>query len=280
MDPQATLRRLLKRRPDTHKYDYGHVLVAGGSPGMVGAPLLAAEAALRSGAGLVTVASRPEVIEKLEKRVREVMTLRLPASKTVDELLAFINERHVTVLVIGPGMAPDFAADSPALLSKINIPAVVDGGALGALAGRPGGLKQLVRRTDLVLTPHAGEFHKLTGQWPPGEREKLRQAVADFARDNHLTLVFKGDHTLVAHPDGRVYENETGNPGLATAGTGDVLSGIIAALVAQLPDLAAAVEAAVYLHGLAGDLAAQAKTQPALIASDVINQLASALSSL
>ncbi|HUY85041.1 MAG TPA: NAD(P)H-hydrate dehydratase [Candidatus Dormibacteraeota bacterium] len=275
--PPETLRQLLKRSPETHKYDYGHVLVVGGSPGMVGAPLLAAEAALRAGAGLVTIASHATAADKLEKRVREVMTLRLPAdlSAAVDELAAFIKRRKVSVVVIGPGQTPDFAALSPALLSKIRIPVVIDGGALGAFQGKLENLKKAAH--PLILTPHAGEFQKLTGAKPPTGREQLRRVTAQFASEYQVTLVFKGHHTLVAHPDGQVYENTTGNPGVATAGTGDVLSGIIAALLAQVPDTAQAVEAAVYLHGLAGDLAAKAKTEPGMIASDVIEQIPMAL---
>lgn len=279
--PPETLRQLLKRLDDAHKYDFGHVLVVGGSPGMVGAPLLSAEAALRSGAGLVTIASHAEVIDKLEKRVREVMTLRLPRGPSaVRQLADFIKNRKVSVAVIGPGMAPDFAPLSPALLLKIHIPMVIDGGALGAFQDWLDELRQAALRAQtLVLTPHAGEFQKLTGVKPPAGA-KLKQAVANFAEEYGVTLVFKGHHTLVGHPDGSVYKNTTGNPGLATAGTGDVLSGIIAALLSQLPNAGQAVEAAVYLHGLAGDRAARAKTQPGMVASDVIEQIPAAFKAL
>lgn len=282
--PPETLRQLLKRSPETHKYDYGHVLVAGGSPGMVGAPLLTAEAALRAGAGLVTIASQANVVDKLEKRVREVMTLRLPGDlpAAADALAEFVDKRKVAVVVIGPGLTADFTSLAPALLLKLHTPIVIDGGAIGAFRDKLDQLSAAGRRGQtLILTPHAGEYHKLTGSHPPTDRVKLRQTVSQFASGHKITLVFKGHHTLVAHPDGRVYENTTGNPGLATAGTGDVLTGVIAALLAQLPnDEPAAVEAAVYLHGLAGDLAAKAKTQPALIASDVINKLPAALKTL
>ena len=282
MSPKATLRQLLKRPVEAHKYDFGHVLVIGGSPGMVGAPLMAAEAALRAGAGLATVASHADVVDKLEKQVREVMTLRLPddLAATTKQLVEFIDKRRVSVAVIGPGQSPDFASLAPALLSKIRIPTVIDGGALGAFDGQLDNLTKTAQGKILVLTPHAGEFHKLTGDRPPADREELKQVVSKFAAAHRVTLVFKGPNSLVAHPDGRVYENLSGNPGLATAGSGDVLSGVIAALLAQLPYAPAAVEAAVYLHGLAGDLAAQTKTQPAMIASDIIDQLPVALRSL
>lgn len=281
MLPVEILRKLRNRPPQTHKYDYGHVLIIGGAPGMVGAPLLAAEAALRSGAGLVTIASQADVVDKLEKRVREAMTLRLPPAvpAAADSIAEFADRRKVTTVVIGPGLSPAFTALAPALLSKINtLPVVIDGGAIGAFHDDLNKLAQAGRRQPIILTPHAGEFRKLTGKTPPQERGPLKREVSEFAGGHSLTLVFKGHHSLVAHPDGTLYENSSGNPGLATAGTGDVLSGIIAGLIAQLPeDIPGAVEAAVYLHGLAGDLAARAKTQTSLIASDVIDYLPTAI---
>jgi hydroxyethylthiazole kinase-like uncharacterized protein yjeF len=281
--PPKVLRQLLERPLNANKYDFGHVLVVGGSPGMVGAPFLTAEAALRTGAGLVTVASHADVIDKLEKRVKEIMTLRLAGSLPVaaDELETFVNERKVSVLVIGPGQAPDFAALAPVLLQKLTIPVVVDAGAIAALHNDLDLLKNAaVGNPNIILTPHAGEYYKLTGEKPPAEQAQLKQMAAQFARNFQVTLVFKGHQTLVAHPDGRVYENTTGNPGLATAGTGDVLSGTIAGILGQVADTGPAVEAAVYLHGLAGDLAAATKTQPAMIASDVIDQIPAALRSI
>ncbi len=268
---------LLKRSADANKYDFGHVLVVGGSPGMVGAPLLAAEAALRAGAGLVTIASRPDVIDKLERRVREVMTLRLadalPAA--ADEAEAFVTGRKVSVVIIGPGQSPAFAAIAPLLLSKINIPVIIDAGAITAFSAKLNLLEQAgLRNPAVILTPHTGEYQKLTGSKPPAGPDRRQRTAARFAQDHHVTLVLKGSRTVVARPDGEVYENPTGNPGLATAGTGDVLSGVIAGLLAQQVK---SVEAAVYLHGLAGDLAAAAQTEPGLIASDVIAQIPAAL---
>ncbi len=250
---------------------------------MLGAPLLAGEAALRTGAGVVTIASHAEVIDKLEMRVREVMTLQLPVknSEAVKVLTTFIRDRCVSVLVLGPGQNADFAKLNEPLLSNLDIPAVIDAGALNAFIGRLATLEKLAdSNNQLILTPHAGEYQRLAGATLPTNRTQLRRTVSDFTRTQHLTLVLKGSQTLVCHPDGRLYENTTGNPGLATAGTGDVLSGVIAGLLAQgLPPNQAA-EAGVYLHGLAGDLAAEIKTQPGLIASDVIHYLPTAFKSL
>lgn len=264
MDP-AIWRRLLQRNPDSHKYDYGHVLVVGGAPGMVGAPWLAALAALRAGAGLVTIASSPDVIDKLEKRVTEIMTRRL--NNLADDLVSYIKERKVSVLVIGPGMQPAAASEAIAAVKNLSLPLVIDGGGLAALAADPGLLAGLP--ADTILTPHPGEFSRFFKDQPSDQN----QAAIGFAKHHKLNLVLKSHPGLVINPAGEVYENTAGGPGLATAGSGDVLSGVIGALLAQdLPPYQAACAGA-YLHGLAGDLAAKAKTEPGMIASDVIEAL-------
>lgn len=272
--------RLLSRRPDTHKYQYGHVLVIGGSPGMVGAPLLAGMAALRTGAGLATIAARGDVAGKLEKRVKEIMTLELPddAAGSVAKVEDFIAERKVSVVVVGPGMAagPDSRALVEKLLDSVKLPLVIDGGALSVLQHHLDRVDSAVSKA-LILTPHTGEFQRLSDGELPSERSALKDMAASFAQDHTVTLVLKGNPTYVAHSDGPVYENATGNPGLATAGTGDVLAGVIAALIAQGIEPPKAAEAAVYLHGLAGDIAAAEKTEPGMVAGDVIDALPAAL---
>lgn len=272
--------RLLKRRPDTHKYQYGHVLVVGGSPGMVGAPLLTGSAALRTGAGLVTIASRNEVVDKLEKRVREIMTLALPENpaEAASEIEGFIQDRKVSVIVLGPGL--DVTPESRALVGKlldgVKLPMIIDGGALGALQRHLDRVDSAVSKA-LILTPHTGEFQRLADGELPAGRSSLKNVAAGFAKDHAVTLVLKGQPTYVAQSDGSVYENTTGNPGLATAGTGDVLAGVIAGMIAQGIEPPQAAEAAVYLHGLAGDIAAAAKTEPGMVAGDVVDALPSAL---
>jgi len=272
----TTLQQLLRRQPDTNKYDFGHVLVVGGSAGMVGAPLLAGEAALRSGAGLVTIASHASVVDKLEKRVKEIMTLRLPDSavEAHDILQTFIRDRKVSAVVLGPGQTAAWEPFDIDLLQALDIPAVIDAGALRAFTKNLTPLQALGSRNgNLILTPHAGEYARLTGDPVPADRSQLRQTVSQFAESHHVTLILKGQRTLVAHPDGKLYENTSGNPGMATAGTGDVLAGMIAGILAQGIAAAEAAEAGVYLHGLAGDLAAEAKTEPGMIASDLISQI-------
>ncbi|HEX5743879.1 MAG TPA: NAD(P)H-hydrate dehydratase [Candidatus Saccharimonadales bacterium] len=272
--------KLLKRQPDTHKYQYGHVLVAGGSPGMVGAPLLAGSAALRTGAGLVTIASGGEVVDKLEKRVKEIMTLALPEdpAEAAAKIESFVSERKVSVVVIGPGMAvtPETRTLVEKLLDTVRLPIVIDGGALGVLQRHLDRLDSAVSKS-LILTPHTGEFQRLTGGELPTGQSALKDLAASFAEDHTVTLVLKGRPTYVAQSDGSVYENNTGNPGLATAGTGDVLAGVIAGMIAQGIEPPQAAEAAAYLHGLAGDIAAADKTEPGMVAGDVVDALPSAL---
>lgn len=276
---------LFERPSDSHKYDFGHVLVVGGAPGMVGAPLLTARAALRVGAGLVTIASTPKVVDKLEKRVEEVMTARLAIGqpRAAAELTRFIKERRVNALAIGPGLAPD--RDSTALvrqlLGQTRLPVVLDAGGLAAYQGRLSELEALSHHNPaIVLTPHAGEFAKLTGRAVPSAAKDALLAMADAVAATGTTIVFKGHRSLVYAPGGHHYVNSTGNPGLATAGTGDVLTGIIAGILGQGFSAFEAASAGVYLHGLAGDLAAAAKTEPGLLASDLIEFIPAALRKL
>lgn len=270
MQPQA-LRQLRERQKDSHKYDYGHVLVVGGSPGMVGAPYLSGLAALRAGAGLVTIASSPEVIDKLEGRTLEVMTLRLPSStgQVIEIIQKFIVDSQVTSIVLGPGLTS--VAMARAVISDIDVPIVVDGGALTALKGHLDLLDN--PNGSFILTPHSGEMGQLLGYDLASDRDMLRSSAEKFAAEHTVILVLKGETTFVAQAGQETYANPSGNPGMATAGTGDVLAGMIAAIAGQMRGLAEATAAAVYLHGLAGDIAAEAKTQPSMIASDVIDAL-------
>jgi ADP-dependent NAD(P)H-hydrate dehydratase / NAD(P)H-hydrate epimerase len=278
--PRQTVLRLLDRPLHANKYDFGHVLVMGGSPGMVGAPLLAGEAALRVGAGLVTIASDAHTVGKLERRVEEIMTLTISErpKEAVDALATFIKERSVAALVAGPGLRPEYAPVVTALLDQVSIPAVIDAGALIAFHNHLSLLRKIAQHNSgLVLTPHTGEYEKLNAGKLPRDEAVRKQAVVTFAKKHHITLVLKGYHSWVVHPDGTLYQNQTGNPGLATAGTGDVLSGIIAGILAQGVSPAEAAEAAVYVHGLAADLAAASKTEPAMIASDLLEFIPAAL---
>ncbi len=246
---------------------------------MIGAPLLAALATLRVGAGLTTIASTASVIDKLEKRVLEVMTLTLPNKRAIDTLEEFITSRKVATCVIGPGLRPDFAQPVIKFLCSINMPTIVDGGGLTALQHQPKLLaKQLPK--NLILTPHLGEFQRFFSKPLPKTARSLWKLASNFASEHSIILVLKGHPTLVFSPKGEIYENPTGGPALATAGSGDVLAGMIAGLISQGIEPLAASQAAVYLHGLAGDIAAKAKTEPGVIASDIIEAIPDALKTL
>jgi NAD(P)H-hydrate epimerase len=263
-------KRLLERKDNTNKYDYGHVLVVGGSDGMAGAPLLAARAALRVGAGLVTIASTSDVIERIGVAAEEIMTETLPdwSESTVERIVDFIERRHVSVVVVGPGLSSDSFMTIRDLVGVCPLPIIIDAGALAAFNGHLDDLRQATKNNaSIVMTPHTGEYAKLAGGEPP----------ASLARRDRVTLVLKGHRTVIYGQDGSSYQNHTGNPGLATAGTGDVLTGMIAGLVAQGFDTFRAATMAVYLHGMAGDRAEKKLTEPGMIASDVIDAMPDAL---
>jgi NAD(P)H-hydrate epimerase len=275
-----TIQRLLHRPDNANKYDFGHVLIIGGSPGAIGAPLLAAMAALRTGAGLVTIAAYTEVIDKLEKRVLEAMTLRLPhndhaAIQTIHE---FIAAKKVSVVVIGPGLLPPATVLSMQLVPTLTVPVVLDAGALTCFRSNLATLEAAgAQNPSIIATPHDGEYHQLTGLVLPTKISARRHAATEFAKRMHLTLVCKGHHTIVAHQDGTAHQDHRGNPGMAKAGTGDVLSGIIAGLLAQDVLAAEAADLGVHLHALAGDLAVASKTQAGVIASDLIDSVPQAM---
>jgi NAD(P)H-hydrate epimerase len=273
-----------------NKGNFGHVLVVGGmlgtAGGKSGAPSLAALGALRAGAGLVTAAVPAPALPLVAAIAPELMTWPLAASpsgcigaenlapKTVAALMA-----GKTVLAIGPGMGqnPETAKFVTGLLSETTIPAVIDADALNILAAEPELLAKLAKGRTLVLTPHPGEMARLAGI-TVAEVQANRLAVAvEFTHRSGVTLVLKGARTLIAHPDGRVAVNTSGNPGMAKGGSGDLLTGLIAGLLAQYPDEPArAVEAAVYLHGLAADFAVRRDDEHTLLVTDSLSHLAQA----
>jgi NAD(P)H-hydrate epimerase len=261
-----------------NKGNFGHVLVVGGSVGKSGAPAMAALAALRAGAGLVTAAVPSPVLPLVAAVAPELMSWPLAANpggsisakNLAPRTLAALTAGK-TVLAIGPGLgqSPETAKFIVGLLAATKIPAVIDADALNILAAKPALLAKLAKGRTLVLTPHPGEMARLAGI-PVAEVQANRLDVArNFAQLNGVTLVLKGWRTLIAHPDGRVAVNTTGNPGMAKGGSGDLLTGMVAGLMAQYPSQPAqAVEAAVTLHGLAADLAVRATDEHTLLATD------------
>jgi len=278
-----------------NKGNFGHVLVVGGSfgtaGGKAGAPAMTALAALRSGAGLVTAAVPAPALPVVASFVAELMTIPLAATAAGEIAATSLDAKKIaaltagmTVLAIGPGMgqSAQTAKFTTELLSATQMPAVIDADALNILARKPAVLAKLSRKGKraVVLTPHPGEMARLVGGTVAEVQGRRLDTAREFAQKNGVTLVLKGARTLVAHPDGRVAVNTTGNPGMAKGGSGDLLTGLIAGLLAQYPQNAArAVEAAVYLHGLAGDLAVRHGNEHTLLATDCLGRLAEAYAS-
>lgn len=273
------------RPKDGHKGTFGHVLVLAGSRGKTGAAALAGKAAYRSGAGLVTVAAPESCLPAIARTMAELMTEPLAETRegTVAEaarprLAALLPGKDA--LVVGPGLStnPETAELIRRLLPNVRARVVIDADGLNLLAGHLDVLKRMARPP--VLTPHPGEFGRLVGLSVPDVLDDRLALASRFAADHRVILVLKGYRTLVAGPDGRVSVNPTGNPGMATGGSGDVLSGVLGAFLAAEKDAFGAAVAAVYLHGAAGDAAAADLGQRALVAGDMIKYLPRAVKAL
>jgi len=276
------------RAAAANKGQFGHVLVVGGTfgsaGGKAGAPSMTALAALRVGAGLVTAAVPAPALAVVSAIAPELMTWPLEASASgciSDENLAPERVEKLmagkTVLAIGPGIgqSAETVKFVTGLLAATKIPAVIDADALNILSAKPVLLAKLAKGRMLVLTPHPGEMARLTGTTVADVQARRLEIAREFAERFGVTVVLKGARTLIAHPLGQVAVNTTGNPAMAKGGSGDLLTGLIAGLMAQYPvDAARAVEAAVYLHGLAADLAVREGDEHTLLATDSLRQLA------
>lgn len=273
------------RRKDSHKGDYGHLLLVGGSAKKPGAILLSGLAALRTGAGLVTIALPDKAFRKFPKGFLELMYEPLPSTRdgtlsrrAVKKLLGLLQEKEA--LAVGPGMG--VSADTRRVVDQLYwksaLPRVLDADALNCL-GDLGieGSKKSRRRSPAVLTPHPGEMARLLGGSIASVQARRVESARDFAKRYDLYLVLKGFRTLVATPEGVVFVNSTGNPGMATAGMGDVLTGVIGSLLAQGMRAKEATLAGVYLHGRAGDRVAARIGDQGLLASDVIEEIPSTI---
>ena len=260
LDPEGAAALLPSRLPDSHKGNYGRLLVAGGSSGLTGAPVLTGLAALRCGAGLVTLGLREGLA--LSEKPPELMTTVWPA----------LHWEDFQAIVMGPGLSR--AADGKELLRTlfpVERPKVLDADALNLLAEEDGWWKNL--RGPAVLTPHPGEMARLCGLSPEKVRADRLNLAREKAQQWGVILVLKYAVTLVAPPEGAVYINSTGNSGLATGGTGDVLAGVIGGLLAQGLSAEKAAVLGVYLHGAAGDLAAAELGPAGMIAGDLLRKL-------
>ena len=268
----------IPRQPDTHKGDYGHLLVIAGSVGKTGAAAMACEAALRMGAGLVTLAIPKSLNPIMEVKLTEVMTEPLPETpKQTLSLRAFNailrlceNKRAV---IIGPGIGTYKETQSLVLklIKTLDLPIILDADGLTSLTAQPKTL--LATKQPLILTPHPGEMARLIRSTPKEVQEDRIGVSRNFSQSHHVYLILKGHRTLIATPKGEIFINPTGNPGLASGGTGDVLTGMIGGLICQGFDILSSLQISVYLHGLAGDAVAQELGEKSLVATDLIKKI-------
>ena len=275
--------RLLRRRPESNKGDFGRIFILAGSAGFSGAAVLCSLGAMRSGAGLVTLGI-PKSINSAVIKIKplEVMTLPLPENssgalslKAYKKIKEFIKKTDI--VIVGPGLSREKCTQSliRKLAQEVKKPLIIDADGLNALAGKTGLLP-----AGSILTPHPGEMARLL-KIDTKKLEKNREKIAkEFSRKHRVILVLKGHQTIVSDYSGNFYINQTGNPGMATAGSGDVLTGMIGAFLGQGLGAFEAAKYAVYLHGLAGDMAAKEKTQISLIASDIIDKIPNAIKKL
>jgi len=276
------LRELLQpRSADSHKGEYGRVLVIAGSRGKSGAAHLAAMGALKSGAGLVTIATPRSAQGVVAALAPEYMTEGI--DETPDGAIDYaalerVLEMKADVIAVGPGLGTGQSTTAfvLGLLERTGVPLVLDADALNAFADDPDRL-QGRDGLDVIITPHPGEMARLVGLTVDEVQNDRVEVARSFAVTHHVHVVLKGHRTLVANPEGRVAINLTGNPGMATGGTGDVLTGMIAAWFAQLLDADAACRLAVHAHGLAGDLAEADEGEVAMTASDLLMRLGDAV---
>lgn len=277
---------ILPKRPiNTSKKDYGHVLLIAGSRGKSGAAMLSAKSALRSGCGLLTLASSTSVINSLQSSVLEEMTLPLIEDdegkityKNIDKILQFASQKG-TVIAIGPGLglSEDIISLVRDLIIFSPLPLIIDADGLNAIA--KSGVLDCGFSTNIpiVLTPHDGEICRLLSIQSITDRIETAKKVTKLSG---AITILKGSSTIITIPDGRLFINTNGNPGMATGGSGDVLTGIIASFIAQGLSAEDSAILSVYLHGLAGDIASLKKGQHSLIASDIISSLPDAFKEL
>jgi len=264
------------RPPDSNKGSFGHVLMIGGSLGKAGSVAMAGMAALRAGAGLSTVATPRSVLGTVAGFHPELMTEPLSetnagtiSTSALDQIEGLAKGKNV--LAIGPGISRDLqtAELMRNLIAKLKVSTVLDADGLNAFEGRADELNGKAR--TLVITPHPGEMARLVGGTIAGVQNDRLAVAREFAREHELIVVLKGYRTLVVKPDGEAWVNTTGNPGMATGGTGDILTGLVAGMIAQHPkDAFMAVLAAVHLHGLAGDVMRESVGEHSLVATDLL----------
>lgn len=260
----------LNRKADSNKYDYGHILVIAGSQNMPGAGNLCCNAAMRAGAGLVTYAVKEDFFTFASVKAKSETMFFI--YKRADEILKFIKLRKVSSVIIGPGLEinEENRKIIIKILNSITLPTVLDASGITVFNGKTKELKKA--KAKIVITPHEGEFSKLTNQNIKLIKEFKEKIVAKFAKENSCICVLKGNKTIISN--GLIlYKNDLGTPALATAGSGDVLSGIIAAFASINNNLFEVAKFAVFVHSTAGKLAEKDKGICGVIASDIVENV-------
>ena len=280
--PDSLQGRLPSRRKGSHKGNFGHLLVLAGSSGKRGAAQMCSLAAFRCGTGLVTTAWPESLDTSTAPPTMEIMSLPLP--ETAEGSVALQAKKILidassgkSALAIGPGLSqdPETVQLVQHLISEVTLPMVIDADGINAIALDLSILKQ--KKDELILTPHPGEMGRLIGLSASEVQKDRFNIAARFAEEWGITLVLKGSHTVIASPEGLLYINITGNSGMATAGIGDVLTGMIAGFLAQAIKPLNAAVLGIALHGSAGDLAAEQHGEASLLASDLIAKIPTAL---
>lgn len=260
-----------KRRQNSHKGDYGKILIIGGSVGMAGAVCLAAKSAFKAGAGLLKACVPKEINDIVQKTVIEAMTESVDFKEDQSQIAEMVNNFDAVLFGNGIGREPFVCDLLEKILKTAKIPVVIDADGLFALSQKPELLKLLGENT--VLTPHTMEMARLLGISCQEVEESRFELSKEFAEKNKLTLVLKGNHTIITAPDGTQKVNMTGNSGMATAGSGDALAGILAGLLHTQKNPFDAATLAVYIHGAAGDFAAESIGKTSLTAGDIVDAI-------
>ncbi|MGQ9617891.1 MAG: NAD(P)H-hydrate dehydratase [Candidatus Aminicenantia bacterium] len=270
-----------RRRRDSHKGDYGHVVVIGGSIGKTGASILAGLAVLKAGAALVTVATPKSCLPIIASSTPELMTFPVDetdegtiSENALPDILKFIEDKDVVVM--GPGITthPSTVEFVFGLIDNVKVPLVIDADGLNALSFFPSKIKG---KTNIALTPHPGELGRVLKISPRDILQNRIEIVRNLSMENKCYVALKGWRTLISEPNGMVFVNPNGNPGMATGGSGDVLSGVIGGILAQTGNILESLIVGIYLHGLSGDIGAQRKGEVSLTALDILEYLPDAI---
>lgn len=274
VENQCVKRRIKARDKFSHKGTFGHAAIVAGSYGKFGAALLASKGALKSGAGLVTAVVPEKGVDVLQIGAPEVMVVPNSGAET---LTGKIDFSAYSAVGIGPGIGTNpKTAEMLNQVVKSKIPAVLDADALNLLSATKDGFRDV--HPNIILTPHPGEFRRMVGDWDH-DCERLRMQI-EWSQKHNVYLLVKGAHSSLSTPQGKVYFNSTGNPGMATAGSGDVLTGVITGLLASGYTAEDAAIVGMYLHGKAGDFAKKSTGEEALTASDIISNMGAAFQSI